>query len=73
MPRMDGKQVFTVIKNDDNLSEVPVVIFSTSNSKTDKAFFTGKNVEYITKPVNFDNLIQVATKLLGYCKNLIPV
>lgn len=69
MPGVDGKQAFGIIKNDEKLSSVPIVILSTSNSAIDKLYFSRKNVEYITKPVSFDHLIQVATKLVGYCKN----
>lgn len=67
MPRLDGRQTFQRIKADPRLLTIPVVIFSTSNNPMDQMFFGGKNVEYITKPVNFSHLHQVAKRLLSYC------
>jgi CheY-like chemotaxis protein len=67
MPRLDGRQTFQRIKADETLSNIPIVIFSTSSNKMDKMFFAGKNIEYITKPIQFDHLQQVAQKLLSFC------
>lgn len=69
MPRIDGKQAFTIIRGDERLSSVPVVILSTSDRASDKLFFQGQNVEYITKPLSFDRLVDVASKLVSYCYN----
>lgn len=66
MPRMDGKQTLTAIKADGLLSTIPIVIFSTSSSEVDKMFFQRKNVEMITKPVEFKTFYDVAKKLLSY-------
>ena len=68
MPRMDGKQTLTAIQADDALSSIPIVIFSTSSSAVDKMFFQRKNVEMITKPVEFKTFYDVAEKLLSYRK-----
>ncbi len=67
MPRMDGKETFLAIRSDEALANIPVVIFSTSNSMMDKLFFQKKNVEYITKPIRFATLLEVAGRLLQYC------
>ncbi|MCU7551329.1 response regulator [Chitinophagaceae bacterium LB-8] len=69
MPKMDGKQTLTAIKADDSLSGIPIVIFSTSSSEVDKLFFKTKNVEMITKPVEFKTFYDVAAKLLSYRKS----
>ena len=68
MPKMDGKQTLVAIQKDEDLASVPVVIFSTSSSVLDKAFFEKKRVAFITKPVDFQHFVQVATDLLSYCK-----
>jgi CheY-like chemotaxis protein len=70
MPRMDGKETLVALQNQDNFHKIPVVVFSTSSSSLDKLFFSKKNVELITKPINFENLVNVAKKLLSYCENL---
>jgi CheY-like chemotaxis protein len=69
MPRMDGRETFVKIKSDNVLSSIPIVIFSTSKSSVDKLFFQDEKVEYITKPLEFMHLIEVAKRLLSYCDN----
>jgi two-component system response regulator len=68
MPKMDGRETFLSIKNDEKLAEIPLVILSTSSSVLDRIFFHKKNIEYITKPIHFDTLVTIARKLLSYCK-----
>jgi CheY-like chemotaxis protein len=68
MPKMDGRQTFQLIRADDGLASVPVVIFSTSSSPMDKMFFTKKDVEYFTKPISFQEFTDAAKKLLQSCK-----
>lgn len=65
MPKMDGRETFLSIKNDEHLADIPVVILSTSSSVLDRIFFHKKNVEYITKPIHFDTLLSIAEKLLS--------
>jgi CheY-like chemotaxis protein len=67
MPKMDGKQTLVTIQSDSELSDIPVVIFSTSNSEVDKLFFKNKNVEMITKPIEYESLYKVAAQMLTYC------
>jgi CheY-like chemotaxis protein len=69
MPRMDGKQTLLAVKSDPDFSNIPVVIFSTSNSELDKLYFKKKNVEMITKPVEFQALYNAAEKMLDYCED----
>jgi CheY-like chemotaxis protein len=68
MPKMDGRQTFISIRNNPDYAHIPVVIFSTSSSPLDKMFFAHKDVEYITKPINYDFLVEVAKRLLSYCR-----
>lgn len=68
MPKMDGRQTFLSIRSNPAYAAIPVVIFSTSSSQLDKMFFARKDVEYITKPINYDFLVEVAKKLLTYCR-----
>lgn len=67
MPKMDGRETFLAIKNDELLADIPLVILSTSSSVLDRIFFHKKNIEYITKPIHFDTLVSIAEKLLLYC------
>lgn len=69
MPKLCGRETFRRINEDSVLSEIPVVIFSTSDYKGDKDYFVGRSVEYMTKPVHFDQLLKAAKRLLHYCRN----
>jgi CheY-like chemotaxis protein len=69
MPRMDGKQTLIRLQGDRVLSAIPVVLYSTSSSELDKTFSKAKNVELITKPINYDNLTFTVNRLLAYCKD----
>lgn len=68
MPKLDGRQTLMAIQKDEVLREIPVVIFSTSTSAIDKFFFQRNKVEYITKPINFRHLVDIASKMLSYCE-----
>jgi CheY-like chemotaxis protein len=50
MPVMDGKQALGKIKGTEGLSQVPVVMFSTSSNPMDKLFCDRYGVELVTKP-----------------------
>lgn len=67
MPRKDGREALKEIKNDANLRDIPVVVFTTSKAEEDiyKSYKLGVN-SFITKPVTFDNLIQVMQALGRY-------
>ena len=68
MPKVDGKQTLVSIQKDEDLKSLPVVVFTTSSSPIDQLFFAKKNVEFITKPVKFSTMYEVANRLLGFCK-----
>ncbi len=68
MPRMDGKQTLVALQKDKVFATVPVVLFSTSSSALDKTFSQAKNVELITKPIDYKALQNAASRLLSYCK-----
>src|SRR6185295_289447 len=58
MPRMDGREALKLIKLDERLRKIPVVILTTSKAEEDimKSYSTGAN-SYITKPVTFEGLV----------------
>lgn len=55
LPKMDGRQVLTVIKQDDDLKMIPTVILTTSEREADiEAVYQLRANCYLTKPVEFD-------------------
>lgn len=67
MPRKDGREALKEVKSDPNLKDIPVVVFTTSKAEEDiyKSYKLGVN-SFITKPVTFENLIQVMKTLGKY-------
>jgi len=67
MPRMDGKQTLAEIKKDEDLSTLPVVVFSTSNSAIDKLYCDRFGVELVTKPTTMHTIQAEVKRLLQPC------
>lgn len=67
MPRMDGREALAHIKSDPALRAIPVVILTTSKAEEDmiKGYDLGA-ASYITKPVNFRNLVELMKALGQY-------
>jgi CheY-like chemotaxis protein len=67
MPRKDGREALKEIKSDPELSDIPIVVFTTSKAEEDiyRSYKLGVN-SFITKPVTFENLIQVMQTLGKY-------
>jgi len=55
LPRMDGREVLAMIKGDDGLRTIPVVILTTSEAEADitRSYELNANA-YVRKPVTLD-------------------
>lgn len=64
LPRKDGREVLAVLKDDDNLKLIPVVILTTSDADQDilKSYALHANC-FITKPVDLDQFIYIIRQL----------
>lgn len=64
LPRKDGRAVLQVIKADESLKRIPVVILTTSKSEEDvlRAYDLHANC-YITKPVDFNRFMEVVKSI----------
>jgi CheY-like chemotaxis protein len=67
MPKMDGREALSEIKNDPDLRQIPVVVLTTSAADEDivRTYDLGVN-SFITKPVTFDGLVDVMHTLSRY-------
>jgi CheY-like chemotaxis protein len=60
MPRMDGRRVLALLKNDTRLRCIPVVVLSCSQNETDiEAAYDLQANCYVTKPTDFDQFTSV--------------
>ncbi|MDC8830702.1 response regulator [Alteromonas gilva] len=67
MPRMDGREALEQLKADPKLRSIPVVILTTSKEEEDmlRGYDMGA-ASYITKPVNFEGLVDLMQALGRY-------
>ncbi len=65
MPGKDGKRCLQEIKNNESYKHIPVVMYTTSDSKQDieDTFERGANL-YVPKPTSFQVLVQLIKKVL---------
>jgi two-component system, chemotaxis family, chemotaxis protein CheY len=65
MPIMDGLKLVSLVRNDPNYKEVPIVIITTegANEDRERALALGAN-EYITKPIQTAKILDAAKRLL---------
>ncbi len=67
LPKLGGIEVLELIKKDDNLNKIPVVVMTSSNENQDldKCYELGAN-SYVVKPIKFDRFIQVTKEISMY-------
>ena len=67
MPGMNGKEALIRIKQSNDLQKIPVVLFTTSSSEGDKAFANKWDAAFITKPLMYSELEELAKTFLNLC------
>ncbi|WP_121352329.1 response regulator [Flavisolibacter nicotianae] len=69
MPRWDGRRTLSYLKSQPHLAGIPVVVFSTSDNKTDKEFFAQLGAaSYFKKPYKYDEYITIVNNFNRYMK-----
>ena len=65
MPVMDGLKLISLIRGEDNLSSIPIVVITTEGAKEDRerALSLGAN-EYLTKPIQANHVLKVVKGLM---------
>jgi CheY-like chemotaxis protein len=74
MPNMDGREALKVIKGDDSLRDIPVVVLSTSALDEDivRSYKLGVN-SFITKPVTFSGFVEAMNVLGRYWLEIVEL
>ncbi|MBX9456544.1 MAG: response regulator [Rhizobium sp.] len=67
MPGLDGRRVLAILKGDDELRKIPIVVLTTSADERDidECYQLGANT-YIQKPVDLDGLFAAVQRLKDY-------
>lgn len=74
LPRKDGREVLSEIKEDDNLRRIPVVILTTSDDEHDilESYNLHANC-YITKPVDLDKFVTIVKGLEEFWLSIVKL
>jgi CheY-like chemotaxis protein len=70
MPKMDGRQTIQKIREQGQLSGIPIVVFTTSSSQADRSYFENQGVHFITKPFDYKVFTREIVDLLAFCADL---
>ena len=71
MPKVDGRQALVEIKRRPDLTDIPIVIWTTSNEDDDRVFCAQRGVaDYVTKPSDF---IEMDAVIKNIVKTWVPV
>jgi CheY-like chemotaxis protein len=74
MPNMDGREALKVIKGDDTLRDIPIVVLSTSQLDADivRSYKLGVN-SFMTKPVTFSGFVEAMNVLGRYWLEIVEL
>ena len=74
MPRMDGRELLGIIKEDSDLKNIPVVVLTTSQSEADilESYDLRANC-YITKPVDLDQFLVVVNSIQEFWLSIVKL
>ena len=74
LPKMDGREVLKEIRADENLTDIPVVVLTTSEDEGDilRAYKLHANC-YIAKPVDFNRFTEIIRQVEGFWLQLVKL
>jgi CheY-like chemotaxis protein len=74
LPKRDGREVLSEIKNDPDLREIPIVVLTTSSAEADilSSYRLHANA-YVTKPVDFERFISAVKQIDDFFVSLVKL
>lgn len=73
LPGIGGKELLDIIKKDEELMEIPVVMLTCSAADEDISECYDKHVNwYITKPIDFDKYTKVMHEIEAFYVSFVP-
>lgn len=66
MPLMDGRQCLQKIKSDEELKDIPVIMYSTTSNQAEIRQFKTMGANFLMKPDRFAQLVQSLSFIFGY-------
>jgi CheY-like chemotaxis protein len=64
LPRLDGREVLALVKSDESLRRIPLVVLTTSDSQDDIAYSYDLHANaYVTKPVGLKSFLTAVQQI----------
>ncbi|MBS1602290.1 MAG: response regulator [Bacteroidetes bacterium] len=74
LPKMDGTEVLSIIKNDPELKRIPVIMLTTSSAEKDiLASYDNYANCYITKPVDLERFMDVVRTIEDFWISIVKL
>lgn len=74
LPKVDGKEVLHVLKNDSLLKTIPVVMLTTSSAESDvHDSYANHANSYVIKPVDLDKFMEVIRSIEEYWISIVKL
>ncbi len=74
LPKMDGKEVLSIIKKDPDLKRIPVIMLTTSSSEKDILTSYDNHANcYITKPVDLERFMEVVRTIEDFWISIVKL
>jgi CheY-like chemotaxis protein len=72
LPGTDGRELLEQIKQDQNLKDIPVIVFTTSSNPRDiEVCYRNSVASYILKPIDVNKLKQTLQNFLTYWLDIV--
>ena len=74
IPKMNGKEILAIIKKDENLKTIPVIMLSTSSSEIDlnESYQNHANC-FITKPLNYADFLKSIEEIKNFWFSIVTI
>lgn len=74
MPKIDGREALSILKKDEELRSIPIVVLTTSKAEEDilETYQLGSN-SYVRKPVSFESLVEVMKTIGSYWLEIVDL
>ncbi|WP_373496119.1 response regulator [Aquiflexum sp.] len=74
LPKISGHEVLEIIKNDETVMHIPVIMLTTSSSEKDLQFSYKNHANcFITKPVEVESFLDAITKIEDFWLSIVSL
>ncbi|MFL5773719.1 MAG: response regulator [Flavisolibacter sp.] len=69
MPRLNGRETLAAIRKNQHYKNIPVVIYTTTITESDKHFYEKHGASWVPKSTNIEGVKQTARILADFCSS----